>query len=159
MKVVFTNDRGQFDLEIADRSVEQLFLEISYLGYQPERKTIEIGEEDEYHIEIEMITAQLEIDEIIITDTFPAVVIKQDTIIYNVNEFVDGTEFKLRDVLKKTPGFEVTREDEIYYLGEKVNELLVENERFFAGGTKLGVRSLPARVWAEVGALEGENRR
>lgn len=158
MKIVFTDNTGQFELEVADRSVGQLFLEISYLGYQTEKKTIEIGEEDEYHIEIEMITAQLEIDEIVITDTFPAVVIKQDTIIYNVNEFVDGTEFKLRDVLKKTPGFEVTREDEIYYLGEKVNELLVENERFFTGGTKLGVRYLPARVVSKVEVLERYNR-
>lgn len=158
MKVVFTNEAGQFELEISDRLVGQVFLETSFLGYQPERKTIEIGEEDEYHIGIEMTSAQLEIDEIIITDTFPAVVIKQDTIIYNVNEFVDGTEFKLRDVLKKTPGFEVTREDEIYYLGEKVNELLVENERFFTGGTKLGVRYLPARVVSKVEVLERYNR-
>ncbi len=85
------------------------------------------------------------------------IVVKEDTIIYNVDKLVTGEERKLKDVLKKLPGVEVDRDGNITVRGKKVMVMLVENKKFFGGGTKLAVDNIPADAVAQIEVLDNYN--
>lgn len=85
------------------------------------------------------------------------VVVKEDTIIYNVDKLVTGEERKLKDVLKKLPGVEVDRDGNITVRGKKVTVMLVEGKKFFGGGTKLAVDNIPADAVAQIEVLDNYN--
>ncbi|GAA5221659.1 TonB-dependent receptor [Membranihabitans marinus] len=154
-KVLFADSDGNFFIENVKN--DSLTLTVSYIGYTTKTITINPKDYNDDVLKIDLSPSPFEFKEIVITDTFPDMVINEDSIIYNAKFYTEGTEFKLREVLKKTPGFEVTREDEILYKGEKVNELLVEREKFFYGGTKLGVAYLPANVVSKIEVIEKYN--
>ena len=73
-----------------------------------------------------------------------AVVVKEDTIRYKVDQFKTGDERKLRDILKKLPGVEVDREGNVKVNGKEVKKLMIEGQEFFTGDPKLGVNNIPA---------------
>lgn len=85
------------------------------------------------------------------------VIVKQDTIIYNVDSFRTGEERKLKDILSKLPGVEVDRDGKVMVQGREVTVLLVENKKFFGGGTKLGVDNIPANAVHQVEVLDNYN--
>lgn len=85
------------------------------------------------------------------------VVVKEDTIVYNVDKLVTGDERKLKDVLKKLPGVEVDRDGTIRVRGKEVTVMLVENKKFFGGGSKLAVDNIPADAIDQIEVLDNYN--
>lgn len=85
------------------------------------------------------------------------VIKKKDTIIYNVDKLTTGEERKLKDILKKLPGVEVDRDGTITVQGKKVTVMLVENKKFFGGGSKLAVDNIPAEAVDQVVVLDNYN--
>lgn len=84
------------------------------------------------------------IKEIIIAYKYQQLAVKKDTLIYDIAAFMNGSERKLKDQLSKLPGMEVTDDGHVIVNGKKVTHFLVEGNRFFGGGTKLGVENIPA---------------
>ena len=85
------------------------------------------------------------------------VVVKEDTIVYTVDKLVTGDERKLKDVLKKLPGVEVDRDGTIRVRGKEVTVMLVENKKFFGGGSKLAVDNIPADAVDQIEVLDNYN--
>ena len=98
--------------------------------------------------------AKNQLDEVVIE--LP-VTVKQDTIIYNTDKFVNGSERKLKNVLKKLPGVEVDKNGGVTVQGKKVTKLLVDGKKFFGGGTKLGVENIPANAVDNVEVIDNYN--
>jgi hypothetical protein len=155
-----TNDKGKFVLNL--KANTPYSIKISYLGLQ--NKELEIVTNSENITKtIVLQEGGIELDGVEIVREMP-VSIKGDTIVYNADSFKSGTERKLEDVLKKLPGVEVNADGEVEVEGKKVTKLMVDGKDFFAGGTKLGVKNIPAdaidkvqvlRNYSEVGALKG----
>ena len=80
------------------------------------------------------------------------VTIQGDTIVYNTDSFVSGTEKKLADVIKKLPGLEINDEGEIEAEGKKVGKIMVNGKDFFDGDTKLATKNIPANAISKVEA-------
>src|SRR5690606_11867889 len=94
-----------------------------------------------------------ELDEVVINYKIPLIV-KQDTLIYNVESFADGGERKLRDLLKNLPGVEVDREGNVTVQGQRVTRDLVEDKTFFTGDSKLAVNNIPSDAVNKVEILD-----
>lgn len=101
--------------------------------------------------------------EVIINYTSP-ITSKKDTTIYDVDAFASGEERKLREIIKKLPGIEVDRDGNLTAKGKKVSKVLVENQTFFTGDSKLAVNNIPADVvdkieviqnYSDIGFLKG----
>src|SRR5690606_19882698 len=75
---------------------------------------------------------------------YQPVVVKKDTLIYDVAAFMNGNERKLKDQLEKLPGVEVTDNGQVKVQGKTVTQFMVEGNSFFGGGTKLSVENIPA---------------
>ncbi len=97
--------------------------------------------------------AKNQLDEVVITADMP-VKVTQDSIVYKTDRFKTGEERKLKDVLKKLPGVEVSKTGQVTVMGKKVSKVLVEGKEFFGGGTKLAVENIPADAVDKVTAVD-----
>ncbi len=144
-----SDERGRYKLELLKEI--RYGLEITHLGFSKEIDTILVSKSTTKDYTLHENMESLE--EVIIEQQM-AMVVKEDTITYRVEQFKTGEERKLREVLKKLPGVEVDREGNVTVNGKKVTKLMVEGKTFFTGDTKLGVNNIPADAVEEVEALD-----
>ncbi|MEM6965389.1 MAG: carboxypeptidase-like regulatory domain-containing protein [Bacteroidota bacterium] len=148
-----TNQNGKYKIQLSQQ--ETYNIEVRYLGYHPSYFVIDSTKQS---IQKDFILkpALNELQEIIIISDLP-VSYKNDTLIYQTDVFVNGSERKLKQVLKKLPGVEVDRQGNITVHGKKVDKIMVEGEAFFSGGTKLAVENIPADAVNTVEVIDNYN--
>lgn len=148
-----TNHAGLFKLKL--KSGQQYTVKISYLGFKPESFTMTAGENDAVK-DIVMQEQAAQLDEVDVTYEMP-VSVKGDTIVYDTDSFVSGTEKKLKDVLENLPGIEINDDGQIEVEGKTVSKIMVEGKDFFDGDTKLAVENIPANALSKVEVLRNFN--
>ena len=144
-----TTPEGVYRLQLKANS--NYLLKVSYVGYQPRELPVSTKAED-MTLDIVLYAKTEELDEVELVYEIP-VTIQGDTIVYNTDSFVTGTEKKLEDVLKKLPGIEVNDDGEIEVEGKRVNKVMVEGEDFFDGDSKLASKNIPANALKKVEVL------
>lgn len=144
-----TSAEGDYNLKLSTN--QPYIITISHLGYGEIMDTIILENDRIKNFILKENTETL--DEILITKKL-AVMVKKDTITYRTDQFTDGNERKLRDVLKKLPGLNVDREGNVTVNGKDVTKLMVDGKDFFNGDEKLGVNNIPADAIDEVVALD-----
>ncbi len=153
VRFAITEQDGSYKLGLVKQQTYELT--VSYLGYKPQKLSITTTDQDLIkNFVLEENPDQL--DEVHIKYT-PPIIVKTDTITYDVNRFTTGEERKLRDALKKLPGVEVDREGNVKVQGKKVTKVLVENKTFFTGNSKLAVNNIPADAVDKVEVLDNYN--
>ncbi|MDF4204737.1 TonB-dependent receptor [Maribacter sp. SA7] len=148
-----TNHAGLFKLKL--KTGEQYTVKVSYLGFKPESFTFTAGEQDAVK-DIVMQEQAAQLDEVDVTYEMP-VSVKGDTIVYDTDSFVSGTEKKLKDVLENLPGIEINDDGQIEVEGKTVSKVMVEGKDFFDGDTKLAVENIPANALGKVEVLRNFN--
>lgn len=134
-----TNSVGRFELNVIKNS--QLKVSASYLRL--DKKTIELSVGSDSEVVNFKLSTSIDIEEITIDYKYEPIVIKKDTIVFDLKAFKDGSERKLEDVLKKLPGLEV-RNGNVSFQGKAINTTKVENKPFFGGNTKLAIENIPS---------------
>jgi hypothetical protein len=150
MSFAITDEQGRYKLELAKSKTYTI--SISYIGFK--KIEFEITPTQNSTKDFVLKEAKNQLDEVVIE--LP-VTVKQDTIIYNTDKFVNGSERKLKNVLKKLPGVEVDKNGGVTVQGKKVTKLLVDGKKFFGGGTKLGVENIPANAVDNVEVIDNYN--
>src|SRR5690606_17881983 len=110
--------------------VEKITVTIKYLGFNDQLLDIECPSGVKQDFTVEMERSSFRLDEIVISEKFPAIIEKRDTIIFNASDFTTGTESKLKELLNRLPGIHVDRENIVTYNGERVQQILVDKEKF-----------------------------
>ncbi|MCK0161760.1 carboxypeptidase-like regulatory domain-containing protein [Allomuricauda sp. F6463D] len=144
-----TNDKGQYKLNLKANS--DYILKVSYLGFSPAEVPLKT-EETDVVLDVVLYEQAESLDEVEVVYEIP-ITIQGDTIVYNTDSFVSGTERKLADVLEKLPGIEVSDEGEIQVEGKTVTKVMVEGEEFFDGDSKLASKNIPANALSKVEVL------
>jgi hypothetical protein len=85
------------------------------------------------------------------------VTVRGDTTIYKTSTFIDGSERKLKNVLKKLPGVEVDKNGTVTVQGKKVTKMLVDGKKFFGGNSKLAVENIPADAVGNIEVIDNYN--
>ena len=92
---------------------------------------------------------------VIVTAKSVPVQIKQDTTIYKVKAFSDGTEQRLIDILEKLPGIEVNKKSgEVKFKGKPIETILLEGDNLFGANYTLASKNINASIITEVQAIE-----
>ncbi|MCD8418709.1 TonB-dependent receptor [Tenacibaculum finnmarkense] len=150
LKFAITDDIGYYKLDV-DKG-DTLTVSISYLGYKPiiyefialknttKDFTLQQSSEQLYEIIIEM-----------------PVTVRGDTTTYKTDKFINGRERKLKNVLKKLPGVEVSKNGVVTVQGKKVTKMLVDGKKFFGGNSKLAVENIPADAVGNVQVIDNYN--
>ncbi len=147
-----SNEKGQYQLKL-EKGVTYS-IEVSYLGY--EKLVFEYTALQDETKDLVLTPKTNQLDEVVLKYKIP-IEVKEDTITYNTDAFVNGQERKLREVLKKLPGIEVDREGNVTAQGKKVTKVLVEDKTFFTGNSKLAVNNIPADAVDQVQVLDNYN--
>lgn len=154
LKFAIADHFGRYKLELEKEVPYEV--RVSYLGYKEEVLNLPANfSQKEHHFKLKE-TGQ-ELKEIIITHEYKPVIVKKDTLIYDVKAFTTGNERKLKEQLEKLPGVEVDKDGGVTVQGKKVTKFLVENKSFFGGGTKLGVENIPADAVDKVEVIDNFN--
>jgi len=154
LKFAIADHLGRYKLELEKEVPYEV--RVSYLGFQEEILTLPVNFTiREYAFKLKE-TGQ-ELKEIIINYEYQPVVVKKDTLIYDVKAFTNGNERKLKEQLEKLPGVEVDENGGVTVQGKKVTKFYVENKLFFGGGTKLGIENIPADAVDKVEVIDNFN--
>ena len=149
MKFAITGEDGKYRIKLDDTPYTA---SVSYMGFESKKFDITLSKDSVMDIVLHQLADGLE--EVLIE---MPMVVKEDTIVYNVDRFVTGEERKLKDVLEKLPGVEVDRNGNIMVGGKEVTVMLVENKKFFGGGSKLAVDNIPADAVDQIEVLDNYN--
>ncbi|APG66068.1 hypothetical protein LPB136_12115 [Tenacibaculum todarodis] len=150
LSFAITDEEGNYALTL--KKDNSYTISISFMGYEPLNQTITPTKNTTKNFILK--EAKNQLDEVVIE--LP-VSVKGDTTTYNTEHFVTGEERKLKNVLKKLPGVEVTKDGSVTVQGKKVTTMLVDGKKFFGGGTKLAVDNIPADAIDKVQVLDNYN--
>lgn len=151
IKFAMADHLGRYKMEID--AATNYTMTVNYIGYYGD--TLQYDYKNpvtEHHFVLEHKGEELK--ELVIEYDYQPVVVKKDTLIFDVSAFTDGTERKLKDQLQKLPGVEVTESGQVKVQGKTVNQFMVEGQSFFGGGSKLGVENIPADAVDKVEVLD-----
>lgn len=142
-----SNEQGEYTL--GKRFAEGIYkLEASKLGYHKGIKRIVIGTQADKEVTFDfMLKSQVyDIEEITFEKRAP-IVVKKDTIIYDIPHFTDTHDESLEEVLAKIQGFKILSNGEIEVNGKVIRKVLVDGKEVSDFGAAMITRSLsPEKV-------------
>lgn len=154
LKFAIADNKGRYRLEL-DKGVKYE-ITVSYIGYVEQVWITTTDDTSITHDFILQPTGE-QLKEIVIKHLFKPIVIKKDTMTYDVKSFANGNERKMKEVLEKLPGVEVDKKGNVTVQGKKVTKMLVEGKSFFGGGSKLAVENIPADALDKIEVIDHFN--
>ena len=150
MQFAISDNEGYYKLIFQKN--DTIIIRISYLGYTPVEYQFTATEDTQKDFILVQSSEQL--DEIVIA---MPVTVRGDTTTYKTDKFTDGSERKLKNVLKKLPGIAVDKNGSVTVQGRKVTKMLVDGKKFFGGNAKLAVDNIPANAVGDVEVIDNYN--
>ena len=155
LKFAIADHLGRYKLELEKEVPYEI--KVSYLGYKESLLKVDANSNlKEHHFVLQESGQQLK--EIVIDYEYKPIVVKKDTLIYNVASFANGNERKMKEVLEKMPGVEVDKDGAVTVQGKKVTQMMVEGKSFFGGGSKLAVENIPADALDKIEVIDHFNK-
>src|SRR5690606_19482713 len=134
------DELGRYSINlVAEQNYE---INVSYVGFVDQTKTVALKESRV--LDFRLLPSGENLREIVIKHQYKPVIVKKDTLIYDVKSFATGDERKLKEILEKLPGIEVDRNGIVTVQGKQVTQMMVEGKSFFGGGSRLAVENIPA---------------
>lgn len=119
-------------------------LSFSYVGYVPVWKPIQIKDAEQLNLGRIILTDLIHAGDVTVTARRPPVIINNDTIEFNTENFKTQPNAVVEDLLKKLPGVTVDRDGTVKVNGQKVNRFMVNGKEFFTGDPKIATKNLDA---------------
>lgn len=154
LKFAIADNKGRYKLEL-DTNIKYE-ITVSYIGFIEEVLVIEPNSKTTMHNFILKSTGE-QLKEVIIKHDFQPIVIKKDTMTFDIKAFANGNERKLKEILEKLPGVEVDKKGTVTVQGKKVTKMMVEGKSFFGGGSKLAVENIPADALDKIEVIDHFN--
>ena len=144
----YTNEHGVFEIPL--QIYDGAFIEISKINFQIFSKQVKGGE-------IMLVLLQkndLVLEEVVIKNE-KAVRVKNDSTFYNPTKFLDGTENKVEDLLKKLPGITVNESTgQIKFKGKEIETVKLEDDDLFGSNYTVGTKHISVEMVEQVQAIE-----
>lgn len=139
----FTSPTGEYKLTLP-YSNGVFTLKARSLDYQEYIQDLVLSEarSKEIVLSFQVIPKINTLHEVVVEVKRPPVVIKKDTLIYDIVHWTQAGDQTLEDVLRKMPGFEVLENGELKINGKPIRKVLINGEEFLKGGAALSTRSL-----------------
>jgi hypothetical protein len=154
IKFSIADNKGRYKIELDANAKYEIT--VSYIGYVEEVLLVEPNSTIATH-DFKLVPTGEVLKEIVIKHEYKPIIIKKDTLVYDVKAFTNGNERKLKEQLEKLPGVEVDKNGGVTVQGKRVTKFLVEGDSFFGGGTKLGVENIPANAVEKVEVIDHFN--
>lgn len=154
LKFAIADNKGRYRLEL-DIQVKYE-ITVSYISFIEEVFILEANATTNTH-DFKLKSSGEQLKEIVIKHKFKPIIIKKDTLIFDVKSFANGNERKMKEILEKLPGVEVDKNGSVTVQGKRVTKMLVEGKSFFGGGSKLAVENIPADALDKIEVIDNFN--
>lgn len=144
---------GSYSIQLKS-DFENIIVEFTKFGYETQTyqfRRSKLGKE--YRLDVELTESSVELQEVIIRQK-PKIEVKEDTVNYLASAFLDGSERKVEDLLKKLPGIQVDDDGKIKYKGKNVEKVLLEGDDLFDYNYTVGTRNMNVGIVEQVQAIE-----
>ena len=107
LKFAIADNKGRYRLELEKEVKYEIT--VSYISFIEEVFILEANAIVSTH-DFKLKATGEQLDEIVIKHDFKPIIIKKDTLIFDVKSFAKGNERKMKEILEKLPGVEVVAE-------------------------------------------------
>lgn len=154
-----TGKKGDFTINDVPRATA-CWLMVSYNGYSTAIKNFRIpADKSELDIRLIRIDKNIrELGQVTVVAQKPPVVIKQDTIEFNVGSFTTRPNAMILEVLKQMPGVEIESDGSIIINGKKVSKVTLDGKEFFGGDPKIALQNLPKEIIEKIQVSDNRSR-
>lgn len=137
-----TDENGSYQLNIP-LGAAVITLKTRRIGFKPYQRDIVIGKQDLQELALSFLLMRdtKELEGIEITAT-PPVIVKEDTVIYDIPQWTEAIDQTLEDVLADIPGFKILGNGDIELNGTAINKVLIDGEEFSTTGAAIITRSI-----------------
>lgn len=154
IKFSIADHKGRYKLDLEKNVKYELI--VSYIGFSDATFILEANSDITEHNFLLKNTGEV-LKEVVITHEYKPIIVKKDTLIFDVKAFASGNERKMKEILEKLPGVEVDKNGTVTVQGKKVTKMLVEGSPFFGGGSKLAVENIPADALDKIEVIDHFN--
>lgn len=148
----YTNNDGEFNINI--NKIGEFNILFSALGYESKIVPIKlVANGKEIYLDIVLKTKTFELNEVIVNATKP-ILIKKDTIVFNVKSFLKGNEQVVEDLLKNIPGINIDTQGTIKVGNQEVEKIMIDGDDFFEKGYKILTKNMPVNPIEQVEILQ-----
>lgn len=154
IKFSIADHQGRYKL-VLEKNVKYELI-VSYIGFSDATFILEANSDITEHNFLLKNTGEV-LKEVVITHEYKPIIVKKDTLIFDVKAFASGNERKMKEILEKLPGVEVDKNGTVTVQGKKVTKMLVEGSPFFGGGSKLAVENIPADALDKIEVIDHFN--
>ncbi|WP_341681274.1 TonB-dependent receptor [Flavobacterium helocola] len=144
-----TNENGEFVFKTDIKSLP-LKLKITHISYEMQEILIEKFND----LNIVLQPRITELKEVIVEHKTPDIVEKKDTLLYNLNNLLVGSELKLSDVIKKLPGLSIDSNKKIRFNGNILDHILIDGDEFFRDNHQLATENITAEMIDKIELLK-----
>lgn len=136
-----TDEKGGYELKL---NIKTDSLAITFTGVNIEAATKLIANKSQqldFHVKEKV----LEIKEVIVKGTIPAMKRTGDTLTYIAAKYIDANDAVAEDIIKKLPGVNVEESGKILYQGKEITKFYVEGLDMLGGRYAVASKNIDAR--------------
>ncbi|MGB6269007.1 MAG: hypothetical protein WBF67_08360, partial [Olleya sp.] len=154
-----TNKDGNYSITL-ESDLTDFYVEVIVLSHitLKQKFTINSLKEVNYIQDFQLKERVTSLDEVLIEGKKRPITIKKDTTSYNINNFKDGTERVVEDLLKKLPGISIKPSGQILFKGKAVTNLLLDGDDIFNENYTIGSKNISADIIEKIDAIEDYNK-
>lgn len=153
-KYAFTDTNGNFSINFDSIDDGSVLLIASYTGYKNDSIMISVTKElRKYNAKLKLVKQTKSIDEVVLIKRKP-IEIKKDTVAYNAENFLDGSEKNVEDLLKKLPGINVKEDGSLEFKGKAVVAVMLDGADLFNSNYMIGTKGINPQIVDQVEAIE-----
>ncbi len=131
----------------------------SYVGFVPIWMPVNLKENEIINLGILSMTDVNSTSAVTVNAKRPPVVMNNDTLEFNTENFKTQPNAVVEDLLKKLPGVVVDADGTVRVNGQKINRVLVNGKEFFTGDPKLATKNLDADAVDKVQVFDKKSDR
>jgi len=146
--------KGVYNLKIK-KKYKGILVEVKVIGYLTEKYIIKNLQNKTYNIDFVLKKDTVKIKEVVVVGDRTPFMVKEDTVTYNIKAYLDGSERKVEDIIKKLPGIDVNKNTgEIKYKNKSVETVLLDGDNLFGYNYTLGTKNININMLEQVQAIE-----
>ena len=157
--ISFTRADSTGKFVIKNISKGPYLLSASYVGFVPVWKNISVKEGESLDVGNIDLTDLKNASSVTVTAKRAPVVMNNDTLEFNTENFKTQPNAVVEDLLKKLPGVTVDADGTVKVNGQKINRVLVNGKEFFTGDPKLATKNLDADAVDKVQVFDKKSDR
>jgi hypothetical protein len=141
----YSNSNGEFSLEL--QTNRPYLLKVSSIGYK--KKIINISAQPVPDTLIKNIVLSQEttqLKELVVEEKRPAIIAKEDTVIFVAESFLRGSEESVEDILRQLPGITVDSQGRIKANGKTVSKVMIGGDDLFGYNYQMLTKNLTAEA-------------